>query len=112
MNSQPAFLPQGYGTVLAAVALYWLLLGLPGFVLLKRYLPAALASGGLGAVALSYVASFVVLSPVSILGYLLHLPLWVFSAVVAIAIAVSVEWCVRRRGELVWSRPSWIALVC
>jgi hypothetical protein len=93
MDSQAAFLPQGYGFALAAVALYWLLLALPGFVLLRRYLPEALEDGGLGSVSVSYLASFVVLSPVSILGYALHLSLWVMSgafvfAVIASAIAL------------------------
>lgn len=112
MDSQVAFLPQGFGTAQASAAVFWLLLGLPGFAVLKRWLPAALESGGLGAVALSYLASFVVLSPLSILGYALHLPIWVFSAAVAIALAVSVEWCVRERKQLGLSRPSWLALAC
>ena len=91
MDTQAAFLPQGYATALASVALYWLLLGLPGFVVLRRYLPSALESGGLGAISLSYLASFVLLSPVSILGYALHLPLWVMSAaIVAMIVACAV----------------------
>jgi hypothetical protein len=112
MDSPAVFLPQGYGTALAAIALYWLLLGLPGFVLLRRYLPAALECGGVGAVSISYLASFVVLSPVSIAAYVLHLPFWVFSVAVALVLALALAWCVRERAHFVLRRPSWIAVAC
>lgn len=80
-----------------ASLLFWLALLLPGYVVVRRVSKDDLESGLLGTIGLSYLAVFGLLSPVSIVCYLLHAPLWVFSAICAIAVvAAAVE--VTRQG--------------
>jgi len=59
--------------------LFWLVLLLPGYVAIRLWSPADLESGLLGTIALSYLASFALLSPVAILAYIFRLPLAVLS---------------------------------
>jgi hypothetical protein len=84
-----------------AIASFWLLLILPGYALLRRLSPASLEGGGLGNVALSYLATFALLSPVSIAGYLFQLPLWVLSAAIVASVVIAVVWLGREllRGQ-------------
>ena len=60
--------------------LFWLGLAVPGYVLVRRLSRDDLESGLLGTLGLSYLAVLGLLSPVSIVCYLLEAPLWVFSA--------------------------------
>ena len=60
-------------------ALFWIALALPGYVIVRRFWTGDLRAGLPGVIALSYLATFGLLSPVSIVGYVLGAPLWVFS---------------------------------
>jgi hypothetical protein len=70
-----------------AVLTFWLLLGLPGLAWLERFDPESLERGALSAIARAYFASFALLTPVSVIGYLLQAPLWLLSAAIVIAVA-------------------------
>jgi hypothetical protein len=63
-----------------AIQAFWLLLALPGFALLWRYDRASLRGGVLAGLARSYLASFMWLTPISVLGHIWHWPLWTLSA--------------------------------
>ena len=65
---------------------YWLLLSVPGYSILCRLDRRQLSSGLLGTLSLSYLATFVLLSPISIVCYLLNLPVGVFSVAIALLI--------------------------
>jgi hypothetical protein len=80
-------------------ALYWFCLSLPGYALLRRVWPALHELGLLGVIGLSFLASFLVLSPLSLLGYALSLPLWPFSAGIALACVLGLASCVRDRAQ-------------
>lgn len=67
-----------------SISLFWLALGVPGFALLRRCMPQALEGGGPSVLALSYLASFTLLSPVSLLGYAFALPIAVLSSAVVV----------------------------
>jgi len=80
-----------------ASLLFWLALALPGYVVVRRVSEDDLKSGLLGTLGLSYLVTLGVLSPVSILCYLLRAPLSVFSGACAVAVvAATVE--ITRRG--------------
>lgn len=80
-----------------ASLLFWLTLALPGYVVVRHLSKDDLDSGLLGTIGLSYLAVFGLLSPVSILCYLLRAPLWCFSAACVVAVvAGAIE--VTRRG--------------
>jgi hypothetical protein len=70
----------------AAVALFWLMLALPGYALLRRYARSWLEGGPLAGFTLSCLATFVLLTPVSVAGYALRWPLWVLTASVCLAV--------------------------
>ncbi len=86
--------------------LFWLALVLPGFAILCHLDRTQLRSGLLGTLGLSYLATFGLLVPISILCYLLHLPIAVFGlACVLLVIAGGIEitrrrWW-RRAGKLI-----------
>ena len=54
---------------IALVMAFWLALWLPGHAVVRRWLPEMLQGGLLSTVALSYLASFALLSPISLIGY-------------------------------------------
>ena len=87
-----------------AVATFWLLLCLPGFVVLRRFCPAALDGGLLSGIALGYLATFLLLSPVSIVGYLFHLPIAVLSVAIVIFEVVALI-ALLRGGSASWRTP-------
>ena len=66
--------------------LFWLLLALPGYAVVRRFFRDELRSGLLGTLGLSYLASFALLSPVSIGCYVFRAPLWVFSSFFLLAV--------------------------
>jgi hypothetical protein len=84
---------------LALTQLFWALLALPGYALLRRTWPAVREGGLLPVLGLSYVASFALLSPVSIVSYVLGLPLWVFSTACVLAVAVALFALGRGRAD-------------
>jgi hypothetical protein len=63
-----------------AIPVLWLLLGVPGVLLARRLFPGLAGGGVLALLPVGYLASFALLSPVSIVGHLLHAPLWLLSA--------------------------------
>jgi hypothetical protein len=71
-----------------ATCAFWALLLLPGLAVVQRFAPAELERGLLSAVALGYAASFLLLSPCSVLCYVCELPVWVFSATVAASVVL------------------------
>lgn len=82
---------------MAAALLFWLALFVPGYVLARLVSPDILKSGLLGTVGLSYVAILGLLSPVSILCYLLRLPVAVMSAGCILAVVLAVAYVTHRR---------------
>ncbi len=60
--------------------IFWILLLIPGYVAVRRFDGDDLDSGLMGVLGLSLLASFVLLLPVSVLCYVIGLPVWVFSA--------------------------------
>lgn len=82
--------------------LFWFTLVVPGYVLVRRFAPGELRGGLLAGIALSYLVVMALLSPVSILCYLLTAPLWVFSAACVLAVGWGVWEVSRRRwwGEM------------
>jgi hypothetical protein len=76
--------------------LFWPLLILPGFVVVRRYFPSEMESGILGVVSISYLATFAILAPPLIVLYLINAPLALFSALIVIAILVALAETTRR----------------
>lgn len=69
--------------------LFWLALALPGYALVRRYWSEDLQSGLLGTISVSYLASLALLSPISILCYLLRAPVAFFSIACILLIVVA-----------------------
>ena len=88
-----------------ATYLFWALLLLPGLAVARRWAPREVERGALSAVALGYAATLALLSPWSLLCYLLRLPAWAFSAAVAIAIATGAVAVARTKPWRDWRRP-------
>lgn len=76
---------------------FWLALGLPGYVVVRRVFPKDVESGLLGTVALSYLAALGLLSPISILCYVFHAPMAIFSGACALAFLAAAVEILRRR---------------
>jgi hypothetical protein len=95
-----------------AVALFWLLLALPGYAVLRRYARPWLECGPLAGFTLSCLVSLVVLTPVSIAGYALRWPLWVLSAWLGLVVIAAMLHLARAVG---WraprARPSLVGVV-
>lgn len=70
--------------------LFWLGLLLPGYVLVRLCARDVLASGLLGTIAVSYLAVFTVLSPVSIVGYVVGAPLYWLSGACVLALLAAI----------------------
>jgi hypothetical protein len=64
---------------MAEAVFFWFLLFVPGWAVVRRWFPEVCAGGLLPVFAWSNVATLVLLSPVAIVGYLLQLPLVVFT---------------------------------
>ncbi len=77
--------------------LFWLALMLPGYVVVRVVCPRDLKSGLLGTIAVSCLATWGLLSPVSILCYVLHAPVWVFSVACVLIVLWAVVEITRRR---------------
>jgi hypothetical protein len=81
-----------------ATLLFWLALALPGFAAIYRFDRKQLNAGLLGTLALSYLATFALLSPVSILCYLLELPLAVLSGACVLLVLAGLLEIIRQRA--------------
>ena len=77
--------------------LFWLFLMLPAYVVTRYLARRELDSGLLGVVGVSYVFTFVILSPFSILAYLLKAPLIIFSSICVVLIIASLIEITRRK---------------
>jgi hypothetical protein len=96
-----------------SVLSFWFLLGLPGLAFLQRLDPQSLERGALSAIGRAYVASFVLLTPFSVLGFLTGAPLWMLSAaVVALAVAAIAVLAWDRRWLRLFRSPCLAAAVC
>ena len=85
----------------AGMLLTWLVgavLVLPGYALVRRLFPDDLKCGLLGVVGLSYIATFAILSPVSIFCYVIHLPVAVLSTTMVLAVVVALVTLTRDRA--------------
>jgi hypothetical protein len=95
-----------------AVALFWLVLALPGYALLRRYARPWLEAGPLAGFTLSCLATFVLLTPVSVAGYALRWPLWVLTASVCSAVIAAALHLARDASwRALRARPSLVAVV-
>lgn len=81
-----------------ATQLFWALLWLPGFALVRRVWPKGLEPGLLGAIAYGYAASFALAAPAAVACYWLRLPVAVLSAWCALACAAALAWLTRERA--------------
>jgi hypothetical protein len=81
-----------------ATLLFWLALVLPGFAAVHRFDRKQLHSGLLGTLSVSYLASFALLSPISIACYLLELPLAVLSGAYVLLVVVGLLEIIRRHA--------------
>lgn len=96
-----------------AIASFWLVLLLPGYALLRLMRCSALGYGLPAAITLSYLATFALLSPLSIAGHLLNWPLWVLCAG-ALGAALLGAACLahpRVRPSFRRMRPRWWAVL-
>ncbi|HEX4353415.1 MAG TPA: hypothetical protein VHZ95_10880, partial [Polyangiales bacterium] len=88
-----------------AIQAFWLALALPGFALLWRFDRASLHGGVLDGFARSYLISFVLLTPFSVLGHLCEWPLWTLSGAYLVAVALAL---VSLADDPSWlARPRW-----
>lgn len=71
---------------------FWALFLLPGYACVQRYARLLCTAGWLSALAYGYAASFVLLSPVSLLCYAFGAPLFVFSGALVAAVGVALVW--------------------
>ncbi len=62
--------------------IFWTMLLVPGFAVARRLVPDELEGGLLPGVAVSWATAFAMLAPLTILGYLLHAPMWLAVTVV------------------------------
>lgn len=91
---------------------FWAFFLLPGWALGRGWLPGLgrvempARSGGLGTIAYGYAYSLLLLSPVSLLCYALHAPLWTFSAAVCCSVLWALVGLVRARAWRSLRRPS------
>lgn len=81
-----------------AAPLFWFLLALPGYAILRRRFPGELDAGLLGVFSLSTLATLVVLSPLNVLFYLTGAPLWLMSAACLLLALAAIVDITRGRG--------------
>ncbi len=81
-----------------ASLLFWIALALPGFALVRRWDPESTRSGLLGAIGLSYLATFAILTAIAIPLYVIRAPLGAFSGAVVVLVAASIVDLTRRGG--------------
>ncbi|HKU36558.1 MAG TPA: hypothetical protein VJR89_00385 [Polyangiales bacterium] len=94
------------------VSAFWILLALPGLACLCRLDPSRLDDGALAVVARSYLLSLGLLTPISVLGYVLHWPLAVLSSAYLLLVLAGVWLLARDRSWLrAFAGPSVIALL-
>ncbi len=80
--------------------LFWLLLAVPGFAALRRLDRTLLDAGPLAVFGLSFLATCVLLSPVSIVCYIMSWPLWVFTSTCVVLVAAgAVDLLLRKCGR-------------
>jgi hypothetical protein len=79
--------------------LFWICSCLPGYALARRLWPAIHEAGFLQVIAFSMLGSFLLLSPVSMLGYALGAPVGLFSGALALAVAVGLVLLIRERAH-------------
>ena len=77
---------------------FWTLLLVPGFAIARRWLSDELEGGMLPGLAVSWLTSCVVLAPFIIICYLVHMPIWLASGVVAAFIAWGIADCIRTKA--------------
>lgn len=87
----------------SSLLIFWLALALPGFALLWQLDREALRGGFLFGLGRAYLASFMLLTPSSVVGYVLELPLALLSGSYLLLVAAA---C----GVLIWDR-SWLRAV-
>ena len=78
---------------------FWALFFLPGYAFVRRFWPVPRDVGLLYTLGLGYVASLLVVSPLSLLCYWIGAPLYVFSAGIALAIACALLLLARARAD-------------
>jgi hypothetical protein len=79
-------------------SVFWALFCLPGYAFVRRFWPQAREAGALYALAFSCAGSMLLLSPVSLVCYLVHAPLYVFSAACALFSLSALVWLARSGG--------------
>ena len=94
------------------IQLFWLALALPGYALLRRWDRESLARGFLFGLARCYLASLMLLTPVAVLAYWLHWPLWTLSAAYVLGVA-SGGWVFVRDGRALIAgfKLNWLAAI-
>jgi hypothetical protein len=94
------------GTSLAVFGV-WLVLAWPGYVLVRRYQLLQPNAGCLAHLALGYIYSFVLLTPGSVVCYILKSPLWVFEVYTGLVLVgasyIAIASGMFRRPRVNWS---------
>jgi len=92
------------------ILLFWAVLWIPGALLARRFLPTLVAGGAPVVIALGYLGSFALLTPVAWLSFVFGGPLLVLSgAAVAIVIIAVVLWVTGRTARPPLQRPDAVA---
>ena len=100
-------------------SIFWALFCLPGYAFARRFWAPPRDAGVVYTLAFSCVASLLLLSPISLVCYLLSAPLYVFSAACATLIVVALAWLARSGAQReVWAQLRaepplpWLLLAC
>ena len=91
--------------------LFWFLALLPGAWLARRMTPELWQGEWIGRAALAALGTLALLLPPTLIGYLVGAPLWLFSALLVVAIIGGVALWLRETPWRRWRRPSWVALL-
>jgi hypothetical protein len=112
MEHAVTFLPLGYGLTLFCVATFWLTLAAPGYVLVRHFWPRALDGGPLSAIALGYLFTFALATPVCAVLYTFRLPMMVFTTFLVVVMLGAITSLIRERSAFALPKASWIAVLC
>jgi hypothetical protein len=100
-------------------SIFWALFCLPGYAFVRRLWAPPRDAGVLYTLAFSCVASLLMLSPISLLCYLLSAPLYVFSAACAALSVIALGWLARSGAQReLWAQLraepplAWLLLAC
>lgn len=90
---------------------FWIFLAVPGFACLCRFDRASLEGGWLAVIVRSYVASVVLLTPISVLGYVFHWSVAALSLAYLALVVAGVALIIRDRTRAAWLGYAELSLI-